>query len=331
MDTGVNQEDPSVSPNHVVPFVSSERFKYSLDNPTTLKSLSNIRTILDQHTNFLIGLAATTSLKNDITPLLTIPTLIVLQRLFIPLKIHQALPEPIITGRYTAAKTEVKKDPVPKLEDETKETVNDDSKQEEIIKGHNVSSDHVAPSIKVPESTKTDEVRVEESIKPIDNTPSSLGASLSKPSRKAVAFYAEVDQEVEEIRKRLLAASPQPPWSTSSSLVNGAPTTTEPSTIGISSVSNNVSKDIKSPTKTSSIIKSTHPSSTLREEVRIQHGTDVLTFETDFEGNVPVAKIDAVLSHVVALKYRLPQNREDSLSPSHRPHSREGISFNHLY
>ena len=52
--------------------------------------------------------------------------------------------------------------------------------------------------------------------------------------------------------------------------------------------------------------------------------------ETDFEGNVPVAKIDAVLSHVVALKYRLPQNREDSLSPSHRPHSREGISFNHF-
>ena len=338
MDTGVNQEDPSVSPNHVVPFVSSERFKYSLDNPTTLKSLSNIRTILDQHTNFLIGLAATTSLKNDITPLLTIPTLIVLQRLFIPLKIHQALPEPIIAGRYAAAKTEVKKDPVPKLDLEAKETVNDDSKQEEIIKGHNVSSDPVAPSIKIPESTKPNEVRVEESVKPIDNTPSSLGASLTKPSRKAVAFYAEVDQEVEEIRKRLLAASPQPPYITStsitsftsSSLVNGAPTTTEPSTIGISSMSNNVSKDIKSPTKTSSIIKSTHPSSTLREEVRIQHGTDVLTFETDFEGNVPVAKIDAVLSHVVALKYRLPQNREDSLSPSHRPHSREGISFKHF-
>ena len=338
MDTGVNQEDPSVAPNHVVPFVSSERFKYSLDNPTTLKSLSNIRTILDQHTNFLIGLAATTSLKNDITPLLTIPTLIVLQRLFIPLKIHQALPEPIIAGRYAAAKTEVKKDPVPKLDLEAKETVNDDSKQEEIIKGHNVSSDPVAPSINVPESTKTNEVRVEESVKPIDNTPSSLGASLTKPSRKAVAFYAEVDQEVEEIRKRLLAASPQPPYITStsitsftsSSLVNGSTTTTEPITMGISSVSNNVSKDIKSPTKTSSIIKSTHPSSTLREEVRIQHGTDVLTFETDFEGNVPVAKIDAVLSHVVALKYRLPQNREDSLSPSHRPHSREGISFNHL-
>ena len=90
-------------------------------------------------------------------------------------------------------------------------------------------------------------------------------------------------------------------------------------------------KDTKSPTKTPAIIK---PIVSLREEVRIQHGTDVLTFETDSEGNVPVTKIDAVLSHVVALKYRLPQIKQphsdhstdgfDSLSPTHRPHSREG-------
>ena len=93
----------------------------------------------------------------------------------------------------------------------------------------------------------------------------------------------------------------------------------------------NIGKDIKSPTKSPGLIK---PAINFREEVRIQHGTDVLTFETDSEGNVPVDKIDAVLSHVVALKYRLPQNKQpysdhstegfDSLSPTHRPHSREG-------
>ena len=76
------------------------------------------------------------------------------------------------------------------------------------------------------------------------------------------------------------------------------------------------------------------PITSFREEVRIQHGTDVLTFETDSEGNVPVAKIDAVLSHVVALKYRLPQNKQSysdhstdgfgSRSSTPRPHSREG-------
>ena len=105
---------------------------------------------------------------------------------------------------------------------------------------------------------------------------------------------------------------------------------------------NNLGKDVKIPTKSSAIIKPTmecramepHAPTSFREEVRIQHGTDVLTFETDSEGNVPVEKIDAVLSHVVALKYRLPQNKQpysdhstdgyDSSSPSHRPHSREG-------
>ena len=78
-------------------------------------------------------------------------------------------------------------------------------------------------------------------------------------------------------------------------------------------------KEVKDLVKTSAAIK---PTASLREEVRVQHGTDILTFETDAQGNVPVAKIDAVLSHVVALKYRLPQN--DPLSPTHRPHSREG-------
>ena len=50
---------------------------------------------------------------------------------------------------------------------------------------------------------------------------SHLVASSTKPTRKAVAFYAEVDQEVEEIRKRLMAASPQP---YTTSLVNGTST-----------------------------------------------------------------------------------------------------------
>merc|ERR1719400_2167461 len=107
-----------------------------------------------------------------------------------------------------------------------------------------------------------------------------------------------------------MAASPQPYATT---LVNGSSNEAHSG--------DNTGKDIKSPVKSTAHVK---PVTSFREEVRIQHGTDVLTFETDFEGNVPVAKIDAVLSHVVALKYRLPQNREDSLSPSHRPHSREG-------
>ena len=94
-----------------------------------------------------------------------------------------------------------------------------------------------------------------------------------------------------------------------------------------------IDQETKSPTKTSAIVK---PTVNLREQVRLQHGTDVLTFETDTEGNVPVAKIDAVLSGVVALKYRLPQSKQpykdgfDSLSPTHRPHSREGETFNKM-
>ena len=93
----------------------------------------------------------------------------------------------------------------------------------------------------------------------------------------------------------------------------------------------NTGKDIRSPVKSTAHVK---PVTSFREEVRIQHGTDVLTFETDAEGNVPVAKIDAVLSHVVALKYRLPQNKQSysdlsndgfgSRSSTPRPHSREG-------
>ena len=93
-------------------------------------------------------------------------------------------------------------------------------------------------------------------------------------------------------------------------------------------------KDVRSPAKSIANVK---PITSFREEVRIQHGTDVLTFETDSEGNVPVAKIDAVLSHVVALKYRLPQNKQSysdhstdgfgSRSPTPRPHSREGKTY----
>jgi hypothetical protein len=52
-----------------------------------------------------MGLAATTSptLKNDLTALSTIPNLFILQRMLIPLKIHQAPPEPIVKGRYGGA------------------------------------------------------------------------------------------------------------------------------------------------------------------------------------------------------------------------------------
>ena len=112
MDTGTSQEEPCVSPKNVSLFTSSERFKYSLDNPLTLKSLSNIRAILDQHTNFLMGLAATSSLslKSDLSHLSTIPTLFILQRLFIPLKIYHDLPEiPVVKGKYTT-KPEAKKE-----------------------------------------------------------------------------------------------------------------------------------------------------------------------------------------------------------------------------
>ena len=88
------------------------------------------------------------------------------------------------------------------------------------------------------------------------------------------------------------------------------------------------SKGTGSPAKmsTASILQDYHPTSTsIREEVRIQHGTDVLTFETDSDGNVPVSKIDAVLSHVVALKYRLPQKFDHGTDGfDSRPHSREG-------
>ena len=97
MDSGITYDDKLSTPTKNV--TSSERFKYSLDNPVTLKSLSNIRNILDQHTNFLMGLAATSSItskNNDHTVALnTIPSLFILQCLSIPLKIHKALPEPI--------------------------------------------------------------------------------------------------------------------------------------------------------------------------------------------------------------------------------------------
>ena len=214
MDTGTALDDNCASPKNLANFSNSERFKYSLDNPVTLKSLSNIRAVLDQHTNFLMGLAATSSLslKNDLTHLSTIPTLFILQRLFVPLRLHQALPEPVSKGRYSP-KPELKKDTIPTIPKsnivETAEISNDINK-EEIIKGHDVCSIPTPSLIKTPEKGHTQEVKREDIIKTYDTPSSVLGTSLTKPSRKAVAFYAEVDHEVEEIRKRLLAASPQP-------------------------------------------------------------------------------------------------------------------------
>ena len=219
MDTGTSHDDNCASPKNLANFSNSERFKYSLDNPVTLKSLSNIRAVLDQHTNFLMGLAATSSLslKKDLTHLSTIPTLFILQRLFVPLRLHQALPEPVSKARYSV-KTELKKDTIPKPTIVETEEISNDTNKEEIIKGHDVCSISTTSSIKTPEKRLTQEVKREDIIKSHDTPSSVLGTSLTKPSRKAVAFYAEVDQEVEEIRKRLLAASPQP---YTTSLVNG--------------------------------------------------------------------------------------------------------------
>ena len=245
MDTGTFQEEPCVSPKNVSLFTNSERFKYSLDNPLTLKSLSNIRAILDQHTNFLMGLAATSSLslKSDLSHLSTIPTLFILQRLFIPLKIYHDLPEiPVVKGKYST-KPEAKKELADRsiFEDQY---VADEPQTEEGNKIHDAGSITTASITKTPEKRYTQEVKKEDVLKSQEalfygsslekrhtqevkkediiksnEMSSHLGTVSTKPTRKAVAFYAEVDQEVEEIRRRLMAASPQPYATT---LVNGS-------------------------------------------------------------------------------------------------------------
>ena len=271
MDTGTSQEEPCVSPKNISLFANSERFKYSLDNPLTLKSLSNIRAILDQHTNFLMGLAATSSLslKSDLSHLSTIPTLFILQRLFIPLKIYHDLPEiPVVTGKYST-KPEAKKELVESsmFEDQY---VADGPQNDEGSKIHDVGLIPTASITKTPEKRYTQEVKKEDVLKSQEalfygaslekrhtqevkkedvlksqealfygtsmekrhtqevkkediiksnEMSSHIGTASTKPTRKAVAFYAEVDQEVEEIRRRLMAASPQPYATT---LVNGS-------------------------------------------------------------------------------------------------------------
>ena len=236
MDTGTKHDEMCASPKHATTqLANNERFKYSLDNPVTLKSLSNIRTILDQHANFLMGLAATSSnsLKTDLTPLSVIPTLFILQRLFIPLRIHQPLPDPIFKGRLVA-KPEIKEEFIQNLNVQDTEVIAE-PKGEEIIKGSNDCHPIPANSLTNPppmevveqappiDRRHTTEVKKEDVVKGYA-AQTLLGASMTKQtSRKNVAFYAEVDQEVEEIRKRLLAASPQP-WATS--LVNGNSTDT---------------------------------------------------------------------------------------------------------
>ena len=245
MDTGTFQEEPCVSPKNVSLFTNSERFKYSLDNPLTLKSLSNIRAILDQHTNFLMGLAATSSLslKSDLSHLSTIPTLFILQRLFIPLKIYHDLPEiPVVKGKYST-KPEAKKELADRsiFEDQY---VADEPQTEEGNKIHDAALSTTASITKTPEKRYTQEVKKEDVLKSQEalfygsslekrhtqevkkediiksnEMSSHLGTVSTKPTRKAVAFYAEVDQEVEEIRRRLMAASPQPYATT---LVNGS-------------------------------------------------------------------------------------------------------------
>ena len=208
MDTGTTHDQLPTSPKNVTSFANNERFKYSLDNPLTLKSLSNIRSILDQHTNFLMGLAATSSLslKNDLTALSTIPTLFILQRMFIPLKIHQALPEPISKVRY-GVKPEIKNESVSKPIIGSIE-VKMEPKKEEVAKSHDTSSIPVTSLTKSPQKLNN-EPKKEEVVKTQDTSSVHATTSLTKPSRKAVAFYAEVDQEVENIRKRLLSTSPQ--------------------------------------------------------------------------------------------------------------------------
>lgn len=216
MDTGTTNDQLQTSPKNAASFTNIERFKYSLDNPVTLKSLSNIRTILDQHTNFLMGLAATSSLslKHDLTALSTIPSLFILQRIFIPLKIHQTLPEPISKGRY-GVKPETKNESTSKAIIGSTEVITE-PKKEEVVKSYDTSS-VPATSLTKPSQKLSTEPKKEEVIKSHDSS-SFLATSLTKPSRKAVAFYAEVDQGVEEIRKRLMSTSPQP-WGTS--LING--------------------------------------------------------------------------------------------------------------
>ena len=245
MDTGTSQEEPTTSPKNVSIFTNSERFKYSLDNPLTLKSLSNIRAILDQHTNFLLGLAATSSLslKSDLSHLSTIPTLFILQRLFIPLKIYHDLPEiPVLKARHIPT-PEPKKELVEKPIIVDQEVI-EELKKEEATNPQDVSSVPTTFVSRTPEKRYTQEVKREDVIKshePLgygtqferrqtqevkkediiksNDISSHLGGSSTKPTRKAVAFYAEVDQEVEEIRRRLMAASPQPYATT---LVNGS-------------------------------------------------------------------------------------------------------------
>ena len=207
MDSGTTYDQRSTPTKNVT---SSERFKYSLDNPVTLKSLSNIRNILDQHTNFLMGLAATSSIssKNDLTTALnTIPSLFVLQRLCTPLKIQPALPEPI--PKWRPVTPEIKTDSTQKSNIDVKEGSTDFKKQE-VFSTDDTSQ---ATTTTAKSSHKwNDEPTKDDVIKCHDTSTT----SLIKPSRKAVAFYAEVDQEVEEIRKRLLSTSPQP-------LINGIP------------------------------------------------------------------------------------------------------------
>ena len=201
MNTGTTHHNMATSGKKLVSFVNNEQYKYSLDNPITLKFLSNIRTTLDQHSNFLLGLAATASMcfEKDLKPSNTLTSsLFILQHLSIPIKIMHELPthapKAIPIAHSDAKNKSVEKTPKSK-------------------------------PVEIAEARKAEPITTQDTPLSTHATPTKTAAVLPKPSRKAVAFYAEVDQEVEEIRKRLLSSSPQPKVS---AVVNGIPKSSKP-------------------------------------------------------------------------------------------------------
>ena len=201
MNTGATHHNMAASGKTLVSFVNNEQYKYSLDNPITLKFLSNIRTTLDQHSNFLLGLAATASMcfEKDLKPSNNvIPSLFILQHLSIPIKIMHELPahtpKAIPITHYDAKNKIVEETPKSK-------------------------------PVEIAEARKVEPTTIQDTPLSTHATSTKTAAVLPKTSRKAVAFYAEVDQEVEEIRKRLLSSSPQPKVS---AVVNGIPKSSKP-------------------------------------------------------------------------------------------------------
>ena len=201
MNTGTTHHSMAASGKKIVSFVTNEQYKYSLDNPITLKFLSNIRTTLDQHSNFLLGLAATALMcfekdlktSNNLTP-----SLFILQHLSIPIKIMHELPT------HTPKAIPI---------------AHSDAKNK------SVEETPKSKPVEIAEARKAEPITTQDTPLSTHATPTKTAAVLPKPSRKAVAFYAEVDQEVEEIRKRLLSSSPQPKVS---AVVNGIPKSSKP-------------------------------------------------------------------------------------------------------